>query len=72
MTNRKAAGHWCFENSESFLSSVQLSPILCMEDYEAAEAFERFFSTDFIVYDSASDVCFCFYAGHECGGHHAP
>ncbi|MGL5101222.1 MAG: hypothetical protein ACRC6N_01460 [Plesiomonas sp.] len=60
MTDLKTASQWCLENSGDLLGSVQLPLIMCMEDDEAAEALEKFFTTDVIEHDSVEPMMFVF------------
>ncbi|RXN07201.1 hypothetical protein ROHU_032411 [Labeo rohita] len=58
MSDLKTASQWCMENSGDLLGSIQLPRILCMEDEEAAEALDRFFSAEFIKDDLIGNGCF--------------
>lgn len=60
ITDLKTASQWCLENSGDLLGSVQLPGILCMEDDEAAEALERFFSAECIEDDLVEPLIFVF------------
>ncbi|XP_057183382.1 uncharacterized protein LOC130550056 [Triplophysa rosa] len=60
MTDLKTAWQCCLENSGDLLVSLQLSRILCMEDEEAAEALERFFSAEFIEDNLVEPLIFVF------------
>lgn len=60
MSDLKTASQWCMENSGDLLGSIQLPRILCMEDEEAAEALDRFFSAEFIKDDLVEPLIFVF------------